>query len=119
MLVKAMMLAVCCMTVLGCAADNRPLQLISGAGQEYPAAARQQGIEGYVVVRYDVEVEGRVTGAQVVVSQPPGVFDEAALRAVRSWRFNAPMVEGVQQPARGLQSTLTFKLGDTGAYDDY
>ncbi len=111
--------AVCALALLGCASADRPLQLISGAGQEYPLAALEQGIEGFVVVRYDVGVDGQVNGARVVSSQPPGVFDDAALRAVRSWRFNAPLVDGERQPATGLQSTLTFKLGDTNAYDDY
>lgn len=102
----------------GCAATDRPLQLIAGAGQLYPPAALEQGIEGFVTVRYDVDIAGQVVAAEVVDSVPAGVFDQAALDAVRSWRFNPPVTNGVKQPAQGLESTLTFKLGGTDAYDD-
>ena len=102
-----------------CAAQNRPLQLISGQGPLYPAVARADGVEGSVTIRYDVTVEGVVTNARVVASTPRGVFDEAALAAVRSWRFNAPMLAGEPQPARNRESTLEFRLGGTDEYDNY
>ena len=103
----------------GCAASNRPLQLISGAGPVYPAEARAQGIEGSVQVRYDVSVDGRVTGAEVISSSPPGVFDDAAVAAVRSWRFNAPVRDGQPVAATGLVSTVEFKLAGGSAYDGF
>ena len=103
----------------GCAGGNRPLQLLSGAGPIYPADARAKGIEGYVVVQYDVSVEGLVTNAVVVEAEPVNVFDRAALDAVKSWRFNAPRLNGAAQPALNRRSTVTFALGDTGKYDGY
>ncbi len=117
-------LAVSCLVLLiaqaaGCASANRPLQLLSGQGPVYPAAARAEGVEGSVTVRYDVTVEGAVENARVVASEPQGVFDEAALLAVRSWRFNAPVVDGERRPARNRESTLTFLLGGTNEYDNY
>jgi len=102
-----------------CASGNRPLQLIEGAGQRYPAQARAQGVEGYVVVRYNVTVQGLVEGAKVIKAEPPKIFDTAALAAVRSWRFNPPVIDGVKQPVADLESTLTFTVGDAGAYDQY
>ena len=103
----------------GCAAQNRPLQLLAGAGPIYPAAARADGVEGSVTIRYDVTADGVVTNARVVASVPPGVFDEAALAAVRSWRFNAPVVAGERQPAANRESTLDFRLGGGAAYENY
>ena len=106
-------------SLTACATADRPLQLIAGAGQVYPASARAQGIEGLVTVRYDVNITGQVERARVVHSEPPGVFDQAALDAVRSWRFNPPVVDGVEQASRDLESTLTFKLAGADAYDNY
>ena len=40
---------------------------------------------------------GNVEDAQVRASSPEEVFDDAALRAVRQWRYEPPMVNG--QPA--------------------
>ena len=107
-------------TVLSaCASSQRPRHLISGAGPIYPAEAKAQSLQGDVVVRYDVTVDGLVVNAQVLRSDSGGVFDEAALAAVRSWRFNAPVVDGIAQPAPGRQSTVSFRLDGAERYDNY
>ena len=74
---------------------------------------------GLAISNDDVNVDGEVVAARVISSEPAGVFDQAALDAVRSWRFNPPLADGVKQPARDLESTLTFKLGGAEAYDGY
>ena len=48
----------------------------------YPGRAINEGIEGHVVVEYTVSGDGRVVRPTVVDSEPPGVFDDVALRAV-------------------------------------
>ena len=48
----------------------------------YPGGAINEGIEGHVVVEYKVSRDGRVVNPVVVDSDPPGVFDRVALRAV-------------------------------------
>lgn len=112
---------VVCLLVLlsGCAGDQRPLQLLSGAGPIYPPQAKAQGLQGDVVVRYNVTAQGMVVDAEVVSSEPSGVFDAAALDAVNSWRFNAPVVDGVSQPSSGRQSTVSFRLDGADRYDNY
>ncbi|MCR9260107.1 MAG: energy transducer TonB [Pseudomonadaceae bacterium] len=103
----------------GCVGDQRPLQLVSGAGPVYPAQAKAQGLQGDVVVRYNVTAQGVVVDAEVVSSNPPGIFDDAALEAVNSWRFNALVIDGVAQPSTGRQSTVSFRLDGADRYDDY
>lgn len=103
--------------LVGCAGGGRTLPLVSATGAVYPPAARAAGQEGYVVVRYDVDADGRVFNARVVDATPRGVFDEAALAAVSRWRFQPPPPE--QAPVSGLQSRLTFELGDGERYRDY
>lgn len=105
--------------VIGCASGNRPLQLLSGAGAVYPPQARAQGIEGHVVVRYDVDVEGRVRNVRVVSASPPDVFDEAAVQAVSRWRFRALERGGEPQPVNGLESRLEFTVEGGENYRDY
>lgn len=103
--------------LFGCASGNRPLQFVGGDDLVYPPAAKAAGIEGQVVVRYDVSEEGRVVNAVVRLAEPPGVFEEAALATVRSWRFR-PQVErdrAVSAPNR--VSEIRFRLGDDGRYD--
>lgn len=102
----------------GCASADRPLQLLGGAGPVYPASAKNAGVEGHVVLVYDVSADGRVINARVVEASDP-VFRAAALQAVRSWRFKAPVRDGRTVPATGRRSTVTFKLGEGREYEGY
>lgn len=83
----------------------------------YPAEARAAGVEGRVVVRYDITPEGRVVNAAVVSAEPTGVFEDAALAAVRSWRFRPAVLGGKTVAANNRQSEVTFRLGDDPRYD--
>ena len=105
------------LAVAGCAAGHRPPQFIGGADLVYPVAAMAAGVEGRVVVRYDITVDGRVANAVVELAEPPGGFDAAALAAVRSWRFR-PAVQGRRLvAAQNRVSEVRFRLGDDGRYD--
>ncbi len=66
------------------AADLRPLAMPSPT---FPREALRDGTSGEVLVEYTVGIDGSVTDARVVNSEPRRVFDRAALEAVESWRF--------------------------------
>lgn len=66
------------------AADLRPL---STPAPEYPRSAFRAGTSGEVQVEFTVGVNGSVSGARVINSEPRRVFDRAALEAVERWRF--------------------------------
>jgi len=78
---------------------------------EYPRDAVQQGIEGSVRVRFTIGTEGKVTEASVVQATPTGVFDRAALAAVRRWRF-APVVVNGSVTEAAMETTVSFKMDD-------
>jgi protein TonB len=59
---------------------------------DYPAIARDAGMEGKVVVRMLVGLDGRVRRAELERSSP--VFDEAALAAARQWTFTPATTNG-------------------------
>ena len=103
--------------VAGCASGNRPLQFIGGKDLLYPLQARAAGIEGRVLVRYDVTAEGRVENARIESAVPAGHFEAAALDAVRSWRFRPLLERGTPAAAPNRVSEVAFKLGDDGDYD--
>ena len=56
----------------------------------YPDAAKRRGVEGSVLVRLEVSREGTVVRAEVAESSGSALLDEAALSALRRWRFRAP-----------------------------
>jgi len=105
---------------VGCAGSgSRPFQLVAAAGPTYPEEARSAGVEGKVVVRYDISTEGAVINARVASAEPPGVFDAAALATVRAWKYHPQMVKGVPQVVHNVVSTVVFRLDDNDAYDAY
>jgi len=55
----------------------------------YPSAARKRGMEGVVMVNVRVGRDGQPLEALIHTSSGYGVLDRAALKAVRSWRFEA------------------------------
>lgn len=62
---------------------------------KYPEAARRRGIEGVVVL--DVLVLANGTAGSVLLAQSSGsaLLDDAAIEAVRPWRFKPAMRAGV------------------------
>jgi len=67
--------------------DSKP-KVISRSPLEYPASALKDGIKGYVIINLLIDKDGSVELAKILESQPSDVFDNAALNAVRSWRFS-------------------------------
>ena len=95
---------------------SRPPQAASLGGLAYPDSAHLKLVEGYVRVAYDVTVDGAVENARVVEAVPPGIFDEAALAAVRSWKFHPAVRDGKVVESKGMVSRLDFKLGESEDY---
>lgn len=50
---------------------------------------------GYVVLSYTIGTNGRVSDVTIVDSTPPGVFDDAAMTAVRKWTYEPRKENGV------------------------
>lgn len=118
-LLRRMLLPALLAVIGACASGDRPPQIESVVGAVYPPQAREQGIEGHVVVRYDLDVEGRVHNARVVSASPPEIFDESAVQAVSRWRFSPPRRDGEPQPVTGLESRLDFTLEGGEPYAEY
>ena len=67
---------------------------------EYPPDADRQRVSGKVRLQLKLEADGRVSDIEVVSADPPGTFDESALKAFRDERF-APAKKG-GRPVRAL-----------------
>jgi len=75
----------------------------------YPLSARAKGIEGQVELVFVVQADGSVSDIEVADSFPGRVFVEAALRAVRQWRFKPGTMEG-QPVATRVRLPMRFQL---------
>jgi TonB family protein len=63
---------------------------------QYPGSAAATHLNGCVVIAADVRPDGLSDNYEIVDSQPAGVFDDAALRAMNQWRFQ-PSTSGCQR----------------------
>ncbi len=78
---------------------------LSTVAPKYPEAARLEGVQGDVFVRFLVDTTGSVAEAEVFKSAHPAL-DSAALAAVREWTFtpavclNRPVSQYVVLPVR-------------------
>jgi protein TonB len=89
--------------------QNSSAVLLKAAAARYPTAAMRARQEGWVLVSFTVDAEGRTTDIKVVESQPRRVFDRAAEDAVGRYRFNPAMKNGVAVSTT-KQQRIEFKL---------
>ena len=68
----------------------------------YPDAARKRGIEGWVELAFTVQANGTVDAVEVRNASPAEVFDDAAMRAVRQWRFEPVVRNGERVEQRAM-----------------
>jgi len=73
----------------------------------YPDLARTARVEGTVILEAVLDTSGRVTQLHVVRSVP--LLDQAALGAVRQWRYS-PSVYGGRPVSVLMTITILFKL---------
>jgi TonB family protein len=71
----------------------------------YPSDALAAGVDGVVVAEILVNEAGIVSDARVLKSVPP--LDDAALKAVREWRYDPTIVDGKAVPVR-MTVTVNF-----------
>jgi len=88
--------------------DQQPRVLRSFPPQ-YPYRANRDNIEGWVVLRFVVDVEGIAEKIEVVSSDPAGIFEEAALKAVQRYRFK-PAVKGGEAVKCIIKQRIRFTL---------
>ncbi len=77
---------------------------------EYSARARQDGIEGRLVLKISVTADGGVGSVEVTKSVDPAL-DAAAVNAVKSWRFK-PAEQCGEHVASTYVLARRFELGD-------
>jgi protein TonB len=75
----------------------------------YPRSAVRRNIEGVVKVAFTITADGRVSNPRVLSASPPGVFDKAAIKAIKKWKFNPKIVDG-QAVEQSAAQEVTFKL---------
>ncbi len=77
----------------------------------YPRRARQQGIEGRVVIRLTVAADGTPARISILQSSCYAILDRAAVGTFRDWRFRPATRAGVPVVS-SLDVPISFRLRD-------
>jgi protein TonB len=92
-------------------AINREFMPVSRTPPQYPYQATRRRIEGWVRVSFLVTETGSVEDVVLLESEPEGIFDRAAVRAVSKWKFKPRIVDGQPVAARAEQ-VVEFRLNE-------
>jgi periplasmic protein TonB len=83
---------------------------ISKVAPEYPAQARRRKAAGFVELEFLVSTNGIAEDIRVVRSEPEGLFDRSAVRAVMRWKFKPAERDGKPEVAR-TRTMMNFQQG--------
>lgn len=82
-------------------------ELVRRVSPAYPELARLARVDGVVILEAQVDIRGRVKTVKVLRGQP--LLDEAAIEAVKRWRYRPLLLNGVPTEFI-LTVTLMFNL---------
>ncbi len=85
------------------------LKRLRTTAPDYPESALTQHVSGSVTVQFTVDVHGEPRDIHVIEATPPGVFDRAALLAIKHWRY-APMVVNGTPIEVPVKTLVRFEL---------
>ncbi|MGI9220631.1 MAG: energy transducer TonB [Woeseiaceae bacterium] len=89
--------------------QDGPLAAIVRVQPTYPSSQSARGIEGYVVVEFDVLPDGTV-GNVVVLESSSEAFERSAIQAASRFRYKARVVSGEPQLTSGVRYRFRFKM---------
>lgn len=76
----------------------------------YPSRALSRGIEGWVLMEFAINELGLAVNAVVIESEPPGIFDRAALSAVKRWKYRPMIEDGRPRMRPGVRQLISFEI---------
>lgn len=77
---------------------------------KYPMEAARNGVEGWVELSFSIDAAGQVTDVHVLQAEPRRVFDQAAIQALKRWKYRPKVVDGKAIAQSGLAVRLDFNL---------
>lgn len=92
--------------------DNTAMPIVR-VQPKYPIKAARDGIEGWVSLSFSIDPLGRVTNVDIIDSQPKRLFDQAARKALKRWKYKPQIKDGKAIKVDGQSVLLEFKLGQS------
>ena len=91
--------------------DTRPVPTNMGiASSQFPQAALFWHFEGYVEEAFDIAADGHVSNVRTVIAYPPYIFGPGTERAVSSFRFVPPTIQGQAVGCTGETQKVNYRI---------
>ncbi|HCE2678584.1 TPA: energy transducer TonB [Vibrio parahaemolyticus] len=77
----------------------------------YPSKALKRKVEGYVIMRFTIDTTGRPKDIEVIDAEPKRMFEKEAISALKKWKYQPKVENGVSIEQFGQTAKVEFKLG--------
>ena len=75
--------------------------------------AIRKGIEGWVLLEFDVNKKGQAINIKMIDHEPKGkIFKENSIKALKRWKFDPAVVDGEKVITKSVKHVFTFSLTD-------
>jgi TonB family protein len=91
---------------------ERPVTVENMPPPSYPRSAFENSQTGQVMLRVDVDAQGKVSDVRVLSATNPGVFDEVSIAAARQWTYRPALKDG-KPVAAAVRIPVTFAMDET------
>lgn len=86
-----------------------PIMPIHRVEPRYPYKASQRRIEGYVVIRFNIDEKGQPVDLEVIEAKPKRLFEREAVKALKQWRYQPMLEQGQPVTHHGQTVKLEFR----------
>ncbi|RYU70408.1 energy transducer TonB [Aliivibrio finisterrensis] len=76
----------------------------------YPSKAMKRGAEGFVVMSFTIDEQGRPTDVKVTDAKPRRMFEREAVKALKKWKYQPKVLDGKAISQVGQTVKLEFTL---------
>jgi len=77
---------------------------------KYPVQAQRDGKEGWVKLSFTINEVGGVEDVEIIDAKPKRLFNKAAKRALKKWKYKPKVVDGKPERRPGLTVQLDFTM---------
>lgn len=75
----------------------------------YPAKARKRRAEGFVIIKFNIDPQGKPTDLEVIDANPKRLFEHEAIKALKQWRYQPKLEFGKAVVQHGQTVKLEFR----------
>ena len=94
--------------------EDREVKALRRPPPKFPSGARVRGLSGWVKLIFTVSADGTTRDIRVTASDPPEIFDEAAIEAAQRFLYAPRLENGVAVDRPHVETELTFTWIDSG-----